>query len=110
MADVPAILDGGGDGRDGRCFHSEILKTSDVTSAQSFAGSTCYCPVKCKSGLKGAVRRRRRGEEKAGPTMNLANFVLRIRNARTSTGECVFFGRAYVLKMHRLQNAATYPC
>lgn len=60
MADVPAILDGGGDGRDGRCFHSEILKTSDVTSAQSFAGSTCYCPVKCKSGLKGAVRRRRR--------------------------------------------------
>jgi len=43
------------DGRDGRCFYSEILKTSDVTSAQSFAGSTCYCSVKCKFGLTGAV-------------------------------------------------------
>lgn len=55
MADVLAAPDG----RDGRCFHSEILKTSNVTSVQSFAGSTCYYSVKCKSALKGTVRRRR---------------------------------------------------
>lgn len=36
--DVLATLDGGGDGRDGRCFHSEILKTSNVTSRAIFCG------------------------------------------------------------------------